>query len=94
MKSVTIFTDGASKGNPGPGGWGAVILFDGKVVELGGKEVHTTNNRMEIEAAINALIHMKNIQEDITINTDSSYLISGVTDWVKNWVKNGCWHEM
>ncbi len=89
MKPVIIFTDGASRGNPGPGGWGAVISFDDKVIELGGKEEHTTNNRMEITAALNALLHMKNLPEEITVLTDSSYLINGITKWVKDWVKNG-----
>jgi ribonuclease HI len=88
---IKIFTDGASRGNPGPGGWGAVILLpdENKVVELGGHEDHTTNNRMEIQAAINALLHIRHLTDDVVIHTDSSYLIQGITTWVKGWVKNG-----
>lgn len=88
-KTVSIFTDGSSRGNPGSGGWGAVIIFGDKVVELGDREDHTTNNRMEIAAAIGALIHMKNVPDEISIYTDSSYLIGGITQWVKAWIKNG-----
>jgi ribonuclease HI len=88
---IKIFTDGASRGNPGPGGWGAVILLpdENKVVELGGHEDHTTNNRMEIQAAINALLHIRHLSDNVIIHTDSSYLIQGITTWVKGWVKNG-----
>src|SRR5947209_1529330 len=89
-QTITIFSDGASKGNPGPGGWGAVILLpDDTVVELGGHEDRTTNNRMELQAAINALLHVRHLTHDVTVNTDSKYLIQGITQWVKNWVKNG-----
>jgi ribonuclease HI len=89
--NITIFTDGASKGNPGPGGWAAVILLprENKVVELGGHEEHTTNNRMELQAGINALLHIRHLSDDTVIYTDSSYLIQGITKWVKGWIKNG-----
>ena len=83
----TIYTDGSSKGNPGPGGW-AAIIFDGEnVKEIGGGEERTTNNRMEMMAAIEAL---KNIPENIEVevHSDSTYLINGITDWIKNWQKN------
>lgn len=88
---ITIFTDGASKGNPGPGGWAAVILLpqEKKVVELGGHEEHTTNNRMELQAGINALLHIRHLSDDVIIYTDSSYLVQGITTWVKGWIKNG-----
>jgi ribonuclease HI len=91
QKAITIFTDGASKGNPGPGGWAAVIFLptEDKVVELGGHEDRTTNNRMELQGAINALLHIRHLPDDVTIHTDSSYLIQGITKWVKGWIKNG-----
>ena len=84
---ITIYTDGSSKGNPGPGGF-AAIIFDGEnVKEIGGRENKTTNNRMEIMAAIEAL---KNIpeNENVKIHADSEYLIKGITIWIKNWQKN------
>lgn len=85
-----IFTDGSSRGNPGPGGWGAIIIFSktsGNVIELGGREEHTTNNRMEILAAINALEKVESNSANI-LYTDSSYLINGITKWVHGWQKN------
>jgi len=93
---IIIFTDGASKGNPGPGGYGAVIVYpevlskgDGeKILELGGSEKHTTNNRMELMGAIKALEKIKKEKGDILIYTDSSYLINGITKWVYGWQKN------
>ncbi len=90
--TITIFTDGSSRGNPGPGGWGAVVIAsDGKVTELGGREDHTTNNRMEIAAALGALAHIegRKMAGDIEINTDSAYLLQGITMWVHGWAKNG-----
>lgn len=87
---IKIFTDGASRGNPGPGGWGSVVVVDEKVQELGGRENNTTNNRMELTACIEAL---KNITENssgnITIYSDSSYVINGITKWVRGWKVNG-----
>lgn len=87
MNKFVIYTDGSSKGNPGPGGFGAIIFEGEKVLEIGGREENTTNNRMEIMAAIEAL---KNIPENAgaEIHTDSAYLINGITDWIKNWQKN------
>jgi ribonuclease HI len=84
----TVFTDGSSRGNPGPGGWGTVIVAEKKVIELGGREESTTNNRMELMAAIEAL---KNIPKDseVDLYTDSSYLINGITKWVNGWKRNG-----
>lgn len=87
--STLIFTDGASKGNPGPGGWGAVVADGEKVCELGGGEKRTTNNRMELVAAIHALSVLHNPKSPIHIYADSSYLIGGITKWVHGWKQNG-----
>ena len=87
---IIIFTDGASKGNPGPGGFGAVIVLpEDKVVELGGNEKHTTNNRMELAGAIMAFGEILKREESVLIYTDSKYLIGGMTEWIFNWQKNG-----
>ncbi len=85
---IIIFTDGASKGNPGPGGWGSIVRIDGKVEELGGGEKNTTNNRMELLATIEALKFVKNSKGEIILNTDSNYVINGITGWVYGWQKN------
>src|SRR3989344_3991827 len=85
--SIIIFTDGSSLGNPGPGGWGAIVS-DGKiVVELGGREAHTTNNRMELTGAIEALKSIKGKKGDAVIHTDSRYVINGITSWIMEWEK-------
>ncbi len=90
---ITIFTDGSSKGNPGPGGWGVVLAHDEKVVELGGYEKLTTNNRMELTACIRALeFTISNSQfsnKPIQIYTDSEYVLKGITLWIHNWQKKG-----
>lgn len=86
----SIYTDGACTGNPGPGGWGVVVYFaNGSVHELGGSSAQTTNNRMEMQAAIAALEFLADSdqQEFITLYTDSQYLINGITKWVKGWKK-------
>lgn len=88
MKSVTIYTDGACKGNPGPGGWGAVLRFGEHEKELSGGERETTNNRMELTAAIRALEALSEPCQ-IALWTDSTYLRDGITKWIKNWQKNG-----
>ncbi len=86
---IVIFTDGSSSGNPGPGGWAAIVALPHETVqELGGRVEHTTNNRMEIQAAIESLKVIKGKDGDVVINTDSSYLIQGITKWVKGWVRN------
>ena len=88
----SIYTDGACTGNPGPGGWGVVVYFsDGSVYELGGNTAQTTNNRMEMQAALAALEFLSESkqQEFITLYSDSQYLINGVTKWVKGWKKKG-----
>lgn len=87
-----IFTDGACSGNPGPGGWGAVVLRQGQVRELGGGHPKTTNNRMEMQAALEALEFWFSqtpvaAREKITVHTDSKYLIGGLTQWLPNWKK-------
>ena len=84
---VTIYTDGACSGNPGPGGWGAILTFQGKEKELCGGEAHTTNNRMELMAAISALETLTR-PSAVDLYTDSQYLRGGITGWLKNWVKN------
>lgn len=88
---IRIFTDGSSRGNPGPGGWGAIIQTGREVRELGGSEDHTTNNKMELSAAINALAYVaeNNIRGDIVLETDSKYLVQGITEWIKSWQRNG-----
>lgn len=83
---ITIYTDGSSRGNPGPGGWGAVIGDRDEVREIGGSEKHTTNNRMELKAAIRALESLEPSEEKIIIHTDSQYVMKGITEWVKVWV--------
>lgn len=88
MNKITIFTDGASRGNPGKGGWGSVVVENENVIELGGNEDNTTNNRMELMAVIGALSTVKS-DEKITVNTDSSYVINGITKWVHGWKRNG-----
>ena len=89
--SITIFTDGSSRGNPGPGGWGAIIRTETDVIELGGGDDHTTNNRMELSAAINALMRVNEdgLEGAIVLQSDSKYVIAGITSWVSNWQKNG-----
>jgi ribonuclease HI len=85
---VEIFTDGACSGNPGPGGWGAILRANGKEKEISGGESATTNNRMEIMAAIMALRALTK-PADVTIHTDSRYLMDGATAWLKKWKANG-----
>ena len=85
--SITIYTDGACKGNPGEGGWGAFIEYNNEKVKLYGYEEHTTNNRMEIIAAIEALRSIK-VKSDIIIYTDSKYLMNGINTWIHGWKKN------
>ena len=88
MKHVEIFTDGACSGNPGPGGWGAILRWNGREKELSGGDAETTNNRMELMAAISALEALK---EPVTADlfTDSSYVRDGIGKWMFGWKKNG-----
>jgi ribonuclease HI len=85
---VTIYTDGACSGNPGPGGWGAILSFGDQEKELMGGEAHTTNNRMELTAAISALEALKRACS-VDLHTDSEYVKNGITTWIKSWKKNG-----
>jgi ribonuclease HI len=87
QKFLEIYCDGACSGNPGPGGWGAVLLWDNKMKKISGFEKHTTNNQMELTAAIEALKVVKR-QVKIKIYTDSIYLKKGITEWIKVWAKN------
>jgi ribonuclease HI len=91
---TVVFCDGAAKGNPGPGGWGVVIATaDGQVIELGGNAPHTTNNRMELTAAIEALTHVQNVGGAIDLYTESTYVIKGIREWIHNWRRRG-WTTM
>ena len=85
---IEVWTDGACSGNPGPGGWGVLIRIDGKETELHGGEAATTNNRMELMAAISALESQK-AGVKITLHTDSQYVKDGLTKWIINWKRNG-----
>jgi ribonuclease HI len=88
LPDVEIFTDGACKGNPGPGGWGAILRSNGKERELSGGEALTTNNRMELMAAIEALNALKKPCH-VQLWTDSNYVRDGITKWVHGWRRNG-----
>ncbi len=88
MKKVDIFTDGACKGNPGPGGWGALLRMGKHEKELTGSDLDTTNNRMEMQAVIQALNALIEPCE-ITLHTDSRYVIDGMTMWIDGWQKKG-----
>jgi len=83
-KKVEVFTDGACKGNPGPGGWGAILRYGEKEKELYGAKAHTTNNRMELLAAIEALSAIAESCQ-VSITTDSQYVRKGITEWMKVW---------
>lgn len=85
---VIIYTDGACKGNPGPGGWGVLFQYKGKEKELCGGEAETTNNRMELMAAIQALETL-NQACSVKLHTDSKYVLQGITEWMINWKKRG-----
>jgi ribonuclease HI len=106
MKHVEIFTDGACKGNPGPGGWGAILRMGKHEKELSGSDPATTNNRMELTAAIRALQALIEPCK-VTLHSDSKYVLEGITRWVHGWKKNGwktaakkpvqnteLWHEL
>jgi len=88
--SIVVFTDGAAKGNPGPGGWGAVIVTaDRQVIELGDRVAHTTNNRMELSGAISGLAALTAVTGRVAIYTDSTYLIKGIQEWIWAWRRRG-----
>lgn len=81
---ISIYTDGSSRGNPGPGGWGAIVLNDNNVTEIGGRDNMTTNNRMELMACIESL-KLTNLHSPITLYSDSQYVIKGMTEWIDGW---------
>ena len=85
---VIIHTDGACRGNPGPGGWGVILNYKSKIKEIYGGEKHTTNNRMELMAVIQALESLSR-PCSVQLNSDSSYVLKGITDWMPNWKKRG-----
>ena len=86
--SIKVYTDGACKGNPGPGGWGVYIQSNEVEKELYGGNPETTNNQMEMQAALEALKHLKDEDEIIELYTDSNYLRQGITEWIHKWKKN------
>jgi len=87
---IVVWTDGAAKGNPGPGGWGAIVVVpSGEVVELGGGAAYTTNNKMELGGAIHALEHLRGREGPVALHTDSTYLIDGITKWIHGWRRRG-----
>lgn len=90
-KEILVFTDGSSRGNPGPGGWGAIIATDTDVIELGGRDERTTNNRMELLAASAALheVRARGQRTPVIVFSDSSYLVNGMERWVAGWKQNG-----
>ena len=88
MSKVEIYTDGACRGNPGPGGWGAVLMYGDKRKEIFGGDANTTNNRMELMAAIQALSALTR-ECELTLYTDSQYVRKGITEWIDNWKKRG-----
>ncbi|MEA3410537.1 MAG: ribonuclease HI [Pseudomonadota bacterium] len=88
LSLVEVFTDGAWRGNPGPGGWGAVLRYRGRERSLSGAESRTTNNRMELMAAIVALETLKR-ECEVALTTDSKYLRDGITQWIENWKARG-----
>ena len=93
MDEITIYTDGGCSGNPGPGGWGVVVIADGIAKQLSGGDAHTTNNRMELTAAISALSIIKNTPSfagrKISVHIDSQYVKNGITVWIKSWKAKG-----
>ena len=85
-----LFADGSSLGNPGPGGWGTVVVLNKqRIIELGGGDAHTTNNKMELTAVIEGLTRLKDESGNLTIFTDSSYVENGATKWIHGWMKRG-----
>ncbi len=88
MKKLQIVTDGACLGNPGPGGWAAILRYEGQEKEIWGCERHTTNNRMELRAAIEGLSALRE-ECEVEVVTDSQYLKNGITSWIRGWKRNG-----
>lgn len=89
---IVIYTDGSSRGNPGPGGWSAIVMTDDEVIELGGREDLTTNNRMELLGAIHGLKEVDRRAvpvKEVEVLTDSQYVKKGMTEWIDGWIKRG-----
>ena len=87
MKKINLYSDGSALGNPGPGGWGTILEFNGNEKELGGADEFTTNNKMELKGVIEGLKALKEPCE-VHIISDSTYVVKGITQWLDNWVKN------
>ncbi len=88
--AIVVFTDGSSKGNPGPGGWGAIVVRpEGRVTELGGGSPRTTNNKMELTGAISALAQVRDVTGGVVVYTDSTYVIKGIREWIHGWKRRG-----
>ena len=86
---ILVFTDVASKGNPGAGGWGVISLYaEDEVVELGGKKENVGNNQLELMAVVQALDYLSSVAGEVSFYTDSAYVVNGVTSWLKGWLKN------
>lgn len=89
MKNIILYTDGACSGNPGLGGWGAILMYNGKQKEISGGEEQTTNNRMELTAVIKGLEALKE-ECNVDVYSDSAYVVNAfLQDWISNWIKNG-----
>jgi ribonuclease HI len=88
-EKIVIYTDGACSGNPGPGGWGAVLIYGDSEKHISGHESNTTNNKMELTAAIKALKALKDTQKEVILYTDSMYVKNGITEWITGWKKKG-----
>lgn len=88
MKKINLYSDGSSLGNPGPGGYGTILEFNGKQKELSGGEDNTTNNRMELKGVIEGLKALKE-PCDVYITSDSTYVVKGINEWLSSWIKNG-----
>jgi ribonuclease HI len=86
---IIIYTDGSSRGNPGPGGWAAVIMTPEEVIELGGREDLTTNNRMELSGALFGLKEIGHEAKEVEVCTDSQYVKKGMSEWIDGWIKKG-----
>ena len=86
MKKITLFSDGSALGNPGPGGYGTILVYGDKEKIISGGESHTTNNRMELKGAIEGLKALKEPCE-VEIISDSSYVVKGINEWLRNWIK-------
>lgn len=94
VETILVFCDGATKGNPGPGGWGAIVVTPaGQVTELGGRAAHTTNNKMELTAAISSLEFIRDLDGPVSMHTDSTYVIKGIREWIWSWRRRG-WKTM